>query len=226
MPAKAKPVTVLEAQRAFYIDFEGTAVDPPSLLGVAWHDGKKDHFVQHVLEEGLWPAADAKSKQPGFDCRRTNWADLGEILRRTVAQGHRMFAWSTHEATAFCKFVPGGGEWFADNIENAIVNAKAWKKANYHDVIFEKDPSNPYGGKNRLHRYFELIEYEVPTAFGPGNSAQRIKYVREMLKKKNGDYSALTPVAKGKWTKVLRHNEDDCKGLREVVLRCASGPGS
>ena len=51
MPAKAKPVTVLEAQRAFYIDFEGTAVDPPSLLGVAWHDGKKDHFVQHVLEE-------------------------------------------------------------------------------------------------------------------------------------------------------------------------------
>ena len=45
MAAKAKPLTLTEAKRAFYIDFEGTAVDPPSLLGVAWFDGDEVCFV-------------------------------------------------------------------------------------------------------------------------------------------------------------------------------------
>ena len=45
MATKAEPLTVSEAQRAIYIDFEGTAVDPPSLLGVAWFDGNKVRFV-------------------------------------------------------------------------------------------------------------------------------------------------------------------------------------
>ena len=55
MAEMAKPLTVSEAQRAIYIDFEGTAVDPPSLLGVAWFDDDKARFVQYVVEEDLTP---------------------------------------------------------------------------------------------------------------------------------------------------------------------------
>ena len=69
MATQAEPLTVSEAQRAIYIDFEGTAVDPPSLLGVAWFDGDKVRFVQYVVEEGLWPAAEAKSPDYGGDCQ-------------------------------------------------------------------------------------------------------------------------------------------------------------
>jgi len=221
---KTEPLTVSEAQRAIYIDFEGTAVDPPSLLGVAWFDDDKVRFVQYVVEEDLWPAAEAKSPDYGGDCRKATWTDLAEIRRRAETEHRRVFAWSTHEATALGKYVSNDGdrEWFAANVENAIPYAKAWKKANHPDVVFKKDPKNPFLGKNRLNRYFGLIDYDVPKAFGAGNTAQRIRKVREMLNNKGGDYSALTVTKKGQWTKVLKHNWYDCDGLREIVLECAA----
>ena len=36
---------------------------------------------------------------------------------------------------------------------------------------------------------------------------------------KRGSYEAITPVAKAKWTKLLSHNEWDCRGTRHVLLR-------
>ena len=228
MAAKAKPLTLSEAQRAIYIDFEGTAVDPPSLLGIVWRDGDEVRLVQYVVEEELWPAAEAKSPDHGGECRKATWADLAEIRHRAETERRRVFAWSTHEADVLSEHVPSQAdrEWFAANVENAILNAKAWKKINHPDVIFKKDPKNPYVGKNQLHKYFSLINYDVPKAFGPGNSAQRIRKVREMLKKRDGDYSAITVTKKGQWTKALKHNWHDCDGLRELVLRCAAGSGS
>jgi hypothetical protein len=226
MAAKAKPLTLSEAQRAIYIDFEGTAVDPPSLLGIVWRDGDEVKFVQYVVEEELWPAAEAKSPDHGGECRKATWADLAEIRHRAESERRRVFAWSTHEADVLSEHVPSQAdrEWFAANVENAILNAKAWKKINHPDVIFRKDPKNPYVGKNQLHKYFGLINYDVPKAFGPGNSAQRIRKVREMLKERGGDYSALTGTKKGQWTKALEHNWHDCDGLREVILQCAADP--
>mgnify|MGYP004008006043 FL=1 len=43
-----------------------------------------------------------------------------------------------------------------------------------------------------------------------------------MLEKKLGDYSKLTPVAKAKRTKVLKHNWYDCDGLRMLMGHCAA----
>ena len=224
MPATARPLTLSEAQRAIYIDFEGTAVDPPSLLGVVSYDGNQPKFVQYVIEEELWPAAEAKSPDHGGCCLQATWADLAKVRRQAETEDRRVFAWSTHEATALEGHVPDEDDrdWFAANVENARLNAKAWKKANHPDVVFKKDPKNPYVGKNRLNRYFRLIDYPVPQAFGPGNTAQRIRKVREMLNNRGGDYSALTGTKKGQWTKVLKHNWYDCDGLRALMLVCAA----
>jgi len=223
MGAKAKPLSSSEADRAIYIDFEGTAVDPPSLLGVLWYDGAQRHFVQYVMEEELWPAADAKSPDHGGNCRPATWADLAEVRRQAETENRRIFAWSTHEATALKEHIPDEDDkkWFASNVENARLNAKAWKKANHSDVVFKKIP---YSGRHQLHKYFELIDYTVSKAFGAGNSAQRIRKVREMLKNKGGDYSALTGTKKGQWDRALKHNWHDCDGLRVLILVCAGDP--
>ena len=225
MAAKAKPFTLSEAEQAIYIDFEGTAVAPPSLLGVLSYDGNQPHFVQHVVEEELWPAAEAKSPERGGHCLQATWADLAKVRRQAETEDRRVFAWSTHEAAALEEHVPDEDDrdWFAANVENARLNAKAWKKVNHPDVVFKKDPKNPYAGRHRLHKYFKLINYPVPRAFGPGNAAQRIRYVREMLNRRGGDYSALTGTAKGKWTKALKHNWYDCDGLQKLILVCAAG---
>ena len=228
MAAKAKPLTLSEAKQAIYIDFEGTAVDPPSLLGVLSYDGNQPHFVQYVVEEELWPAAEAKSPERGGHCLQATWADLAKVRRQAETENRRVFAWSTHEATALEKHIPDEDDkkWFAANVENARLNARAWRRTNHPDVVLTTDPENPYAGRNRLHRYFELIDYPVPRAFGPGNAAQRIRYVRKMLVRRGGNYSALTPTAKGKWTKALKHNWYDCDGLRALILGCAGGLGT
>ena len=112
-------------------------------------------------------------------------------------------------------------QWFGDHVINGIPIAKQWKKRAYPDVTFEVDPKAPLNGRNQLSRYLDLIGYSVPRAHGPGNSAQRIRYVRDMLARNDGDYAALTPTAKGKWTKALEHNWHDCNGLRALMVRCA-----
>ena len=34
---------------------------------------------------------------------------------------------------------------------------------------------------------------------------------------RRGRYDALTPVAKGEWTKLMNHNAIDCRGMRALV---------
>ena len=208
-------INMEEARRGIYIDFEGTAVDAPSFLGATWVDGDTQHFVQYVLEEALWPAAQAKEK-----CRVSKWEDLKEIKKLSEREGRLIFAWSTHEAVDLEKYAPDG-EWFSSNVINAIPIAKKWKREFYPNVTFPRDPNRPMRGRNRLDRYLELIRYDVPSILGPGNSAKRIRDVRNMLNNKGGDYSALTSTAKGKWTKALNHNWHDCDGMRKLLIAIA-----
>lgn len=221
------PLTLSEVERAIYIDFEGTAVDPPSLLGALWVDGDDDYFIQYVVEPQLWPAARAKSGAEGRFCEPANWDDLTEIRLLAEDEGRRVIAWSNHESEDLATHVVAEDdrEWFRDNVLNAIPIARRWKRVAFPDVVFNVDPKNPMRGRHQLQRYFDLIGYSVPSALGPGNSAQRIRYVRNMLEKKDGQFAALTPTAKAKWTKALEHNLHDCKGLRALMVRCA-GPRS
>jgi hypothetical protein len=53
---KQLSVSVEEARRGIYIDFEGTMKDPASFLGVlVVGDGGATEFDQPVFEEDLWP---------------------------------------------------------------------------------------------------------------------------------------------------------------------------
>ncbi len=223
MAASPPPLTPADAERAIYIDFEGTAVDPPSLLGAEWLDEDEVYFIQYVMEQALWPAAEAKAGAQGRSCEPASWADLAEVRRLAESEARHVVAWSIHERDELASRLPEPGDrvWFAEHVINAIPLAKRWKRKYHADVLFEVNPKPRMRGRHQLHRYFELIGYSVPKAFGPGNSAQRIRHVREMVTKKGGDYSALTPTAKAKWTKALEHNWHDCNGLRELVIRCA-----
>ena len=218
-----KILTSEEAQRAIYIDFEVTAVDPPSFLGVLWFSdsGERD-FKQLILEEALWPMTIGKPSTEFGPCTKETWKGLGAIRKLSVDEERLVIAWSTHESSELAQRVDGlDGEWFSENVVNAIPIAKFWKKKAFPEVVFKKSPKKWKMGKNSLDQYMRLIDYQVPKAFGPGNSASRIRAVREMLLKKGGDYSLLTPTAKGKWTKALLHNWHDCNGMREVMIRCA-----
>ena len=212
-------LTPVEAERAIYIDFEGTETDPPSFLGAAWADGDGGvRFVQYVLEPALWPAAEAATGVCGGTMVPADWSDLAELRRIAEAEDRRLIAWSDRERKALVDGVLDEGDrrWFDDNVLDAKPLAKRWKRRMHREVVFERDPKNRMRGRHRLDRYFGLIGYSVPKILGPGNSAQRIRAVRGQLAR-HGDYAALTKTVKGKWTKALKHNWHDCNGLRELV---------
>ena len=112
-------------------------------------------------------------------------------------------------------------QWWEDHLINVLPYAKAWKRAHHDEVEFKKDKNKPKSGKYTLDQFFKLIGYEVPKPLGAGNSAQRIRYVRDMLNKHGGNYGALSSTAKGKWTRACLHNWHDCEGMRELMVRCA-----
>jgi hypothetical protein len=214
-----------DAERALYVDFEGTAVDPPSLLGVLCVDLDGPRFVHYVLERQLWSAAQAKGNDPDWpwDCLPADWSDLTLLRQRSEAEDRRVVAWSVHEREQLVAHASSGSDraWFDQNVINAIPLGRRWQRRFHPDAALEKDPENWMRGRHQLQRYFDLVDYEVDKAFGPGNSAQRIRTVRNQLVKRNGDYAAVTPVAKAKWTKALKHNYYDCDGLSAVMIRCA-----
>ena len=77
--SRIKPISVEDAERAIYIDFEETATDPPSFLRAVWADEDDLFFEQYVIEEALWPSAMAKSPEQGGFCRPVTWDRVGAI---------------------------------------------------------------------------------------------------------------------------------------------------
>ena len=69
------------------------------------------------------------------------------------------------------------------------------------------------------------MDCSVPTAFGPLLTGKRLRAVGNMLIARGNDYSRLTPTVKAQWTKLLKHNEYDCFGMRCVCQRALGDLG-
>ena len=223
--AKLTPIRLNDARTGIYIDFEGTMKDPPSMLGIlhATDDGDLE-FDQPVFETELWPAARyTPPKNEGYATRPANFVETIEQLRHTaMLENRKLFAFSSHEFSEIMEKVndPSTVRWWEENLVNVLQYAKKWAKKRHPDYVFKK--TSYRSGKYSLDQFFDLIEYPVPTAFGPGNSAKRIRDVREALVKRDGDWSRLTRTQKAKWTKAMKHNWHDCEGTRQLMIKVAS----
>jgi len=69
-----------------------------------------------------------------------------------------------------------------------------------------------------LSNFRKLIDYPLPSHLGNRQTTQRIKAVKDMLARR-GEYKNLTPVVKGKWTKVLEHNMHDVLGMQTLIQK-------
>lgn len=211
-------ISVTQANRAIIIDFEGTKADPPSLLGVLYvKDGEMTQtFDQFVFETALFPAGDSTEVCTNQDLS-TTLINLANLAR---SENRILIAWSSREIQAIREAnLPSlVMDFLSDNVVDARVLARRWKRRFFPDVVF---PYITGQGRHRLSEYMKLIGYPVPSAHGPGNTGQRIRYVRQQLLSKHGEYADITRVAKGKWTNLLKHNWHDCGGLREILVRVA-----
>ncbi|WP_373071061.1 hypothetical protein [Gemmatimonas sp.] len=209
--------TPREARRAIYLDFEGTEVDPPSLLGAAcdsdWH--------AVVIERALHPLAGHGADRLAVSTGGLS-VSLRELRHRAERENRRLFAWSSHELDVISSVVTTDADrqWWAEHLENALPPARRW--AHSHQVVLPRVqlPKGHRRTRNHLGRYLAAIGYAVPSGAGPGYTASRIRTLRGQLARRKS-YKALTPVAKAKWTKLCAHNRHDCLGLASLVQRLA-----
>ena len=217
------PIQLLSEQdalRAIYLDFEGTIADPPSLLGVLYlEDDEQDpEFVQYVHERAFESAFPSRPW-----CRNLSIESaLGEIGQLAREENRILVAGSGRENRAIDQYVDSSdvGDLVAGNLVDARILARKWKRRFYPEVVF---PYVTGQGRHRLAEYMKLVGYHVPASHGPGNTGQRIRYVRRQLVSRCGDFSSITATGKAKWTNLLKHNFHDCAGLRAVLTRVIEG---
>jgi len=186
-----------EASKAIYIDFEGFVDKPPTLIGILI----EDHFEQIIFEDGLRSAADAKGMRV---------SSLNEVIDKLYSvcadEGRLIVAYSQHEINVIRKYT---NRDISDIYRDARMIARRWKS-----ICFDR--SAPIRKCKALKDYLTYLEFPRGSYLGEKKSTARIKAVLEMSKRR-GNYDALTPVVKAKWTKLLEHNQIDCIGMKALV---------
>lgn len=219
---RKKPLTASEADRAIYIDFEGNQGRPPTFLGAAcegeWGVTVLEPEFRSVVDWGH-PRGTVGFAEP--------LTTLESIRRRAIDEDRRVVAWSIHELDeirSYYRSDDGAVEWWADNLINALPIAKKWASTHRVALTPVRDfrSAKPRAKTTTaLVCFMEAVGYQKHRQYARGKTGKGISDVRSQLARR-GDFGALTPVAKSKWTNLLNHNRDDCVGLRAVMIR-ASG---
>lgn len=200
------------ARRAICIDFEGTAVDPPAVLGVAC----EGTWSASVVEPQLWPMA-ARGNRHGRVTADQAVDVLRSLRQRAIDEDRRILAWTMREIAAIRRLLPDDEIlWWEQNLVNAMHIARRWKNRNRLRVTVEPVMDGRRVNRNALSSYMAAIGYEVPPMHGAGNTARRIRSVQRPLES-HGSVDRLTSTQKAKWTNLLEHNRHDCLGMAAVV---------
>lgn len=215
MPSLRKvTLTPREVARAIYIDFEGTETEPATFLGV-FCESKWEVFIIeprfHLADVAHKLGAIHVSSLPVV-CR--------ELMAQSKSEGRKIVAWSSREVEEVIKSAEltiAERLWWESNVVNLLPPAKRWARREGVKVARIEGSRSARPNKWSLSEFRKATGYpEIAGVFEPGKTASRIRHVRAQLETRQS-YAKLTPVAKGKWSKVLTHNYHDCAGLAHVA---------
>jgi hypothetical protein len=229
LPLADRQISVDEARRAIYIDFEGRMDEAPVLLGAAYATGRpisanKIALLHYVLDPTFQCVPDLHDIAPVYRYE-TRSASLGqalnEVIRLASKRDRLIVSWSQHEVRMVLENGLKGmlAEEFAHRYRDGKETAKRWKRAFHGDVELPRGRS---GRQHSLSNYLDLIGYELPeVAYGAGRTGENLKFVRSALEL-HGNWDHLTVRQQARWREVIGHNTHDCLGLRSVVTRASA----
>jgi hypothetical protein len=172
------------------IDFEGFIGKPPSFVGV-WDNGT---YTIIILDKNMIGVTDQKN---------VVFMDLQSFLEETASfcrkENKKLIGYSNKELEVFKEF----GVDISDIYYNPIKNLKKWFYKKQYKL------PKPFA----LNDVLKVLEYPKYRYFGDKQTTQRIKHVTTQLIRSNQNFQDLTPVAKSKWTKLQKYNNQDVVGL-------------
>ncbi|MDF1845546.1 MAG: hypothetical protein P1U77_29410 [Rubripirellula sp.] len=219
--SRINQLSLRQLERIIFLDFESFQDGPPLLCGTL----VSGHFQQTVLDETLQPAAVAKNIQTND--LKTQLIELVECAERE----NRLICGYSNKELHDLEGITG--RQLGDLYVNALPLAKKWRKRFYpqaHDRVMKSRKRLRQRGAylngrgNRLLDFAGMLNVSPPRDYGKGCEASRLRHVRGQLERRR-EYKLLTPVAKAKWTKALKHNAFDVQALAMLCRRIATDFG-
>ena len=188
-----KKISLAEAERAIYIDFEGFEKEAPALLGVLI-DGS---FEQIILDEKFRGAATYKNPMRFVPGKQL----ISELLDRSIKEKRRIVAFSAHEKEQCMR-------WYQIDISNQYVNAKTVARALSKNIEGGTKPKT-------LKQYEQLTGFERKKDTGVRLNT---KCLREALVDLDRYGELRTKGRKTGWTKLREHNRQDVEAMKHIVM--------
>jgi hypothetical protein len=218
-----------EARRAYYVDFEGPSGGEPVLFGWLYAEGRDaspDRLVMRhdILDPDLASIAGEVEVSADWEYRqdaRSLATSINDLARRANAQDRRIVAWSRHEMTKVVEseLDPDLIEMFGESFRDGKATAKRWLRRCRPDEVLTRDES---GGAHKLTKYMGLTGYEAPVDYEVGRTALNIRRVRTGMEKR-GSWDDLVETQRKAWREVLVHNAVDVQALMYIVKFAAAG---
>lgn len=189
-----------EAKRAIYIDFEGFEDKEPTFIGVKMDN----HFTQLIFDIDLDLAAWSHNLKV-VDGKKY----LTLLTKKAEIENRRIIGFSSHEKTVMKTF-------YHLDIEHLYADARFLAKYLRKTVLknIDKKPRD-------LTSYLYALNYPKKDN-AIKKTTSRIGSLKKMLLDKKLKYGQnafeeCTSTVKAKWTKVLKHNDDDVNGMAFLV---------
>ena len=220
-----RPITLEEAQRALYLDFEGrgpSEADPDPLPRIGGVCCEGD-YTATALDRSL----DMISERPDVDFMPLDHF-LGELLDQAEIEQRRIVFWTSHEKTLFTTRGYPPGEIGFD------VRVPARKHPQLKDYFREfrannkkiRGPGAAKAAQRRLRtKAFGVLAIitddlglKRPASYGPGYVGKWLRTMQAQNQLKSGTgYDRWSPSGKRNTTKLLKHNEHDCRATEYLL---------
>ena len=199
--ASSAKLTVEEAKRAIYIDYEGNIKLPPTLIG--WY---VDGVYKASILEPFFETCENRYKAKGIFLE--DHAQLAlRLIQHAEDEGRLIVSWSEHDYLLMSKvLIPKEFERLKLVYRNAIRTARPWYRKKY----------GPLPEKASLDFFEDLLGFQVPERFGLGLVGKALGLIRGQIQE-GRSYSQLTNAAREGWTTVVRHNKLDLEGMAYVL---------
>ena len=195
-------LSALQAEKAIFIDFEGFEEISPTFVGIRI----ENTFQQLVFDTDLEQAARFHNLTV-VDGKTF----IHSLIAKARSENRRLVGFSSHEKTVIKEFFQSD---ISDLYADARLMGKFLRRTALRDL--DKKPKDLTG-------YLNALGYQKKDS-AIKKTTSRIRAVKTMLAAKQLKYGELafencTPTVKAKWTKVLRHNDDDVNGMAFLVQR-------
>lgn len=199
---KAASIKRDHARRAVYVDFEGLMKSSPTLIGILI----ERKFEQVVLDPELATAASYAK------CRSTTLKnEISRIVKLCRKERRLLVAYSDHEKNVI--------KLYCDRDVATIYHNARKIAARWND---QRPPAVRILGTG-LKDYLDAIGYLRPDSVRQCSPAREIRLVQRAVAR-CGAYQETPRKAKVAWRRLLKYNEHDCRGMRQLVMRAATKP--